>query len=407
MTIASSFRPVGAPYDDVYSVLRKSREEEPVFYSEELQSWVVTRYDDIMDMLNDPTFTNEGTLSGFNYEPETEAILSSGINWNQTAHINGVEGAEHSRFKKILLPILSPKRQRGLEPMVREIAVDLIEGFRDKGSCEFINEFAYLLPILTMFRFIGFNEQEDDLEQLAKWSGSTFKMWLTPMDAEEQKECAQQAVNYQRYIRDKLDDRRRNPRDDLMTEMVTAMDRGEIDLSEDELVLMYIFTFIGAGHETTMAQLGNALYQLLKEPERWQFLLENLDNVDDVVEESIRYDGSVLCWYRRVAEDTEFKGFQLKQGQFVVMAFGSGNHDECRFEDAESYCPVRANRERPLTFSRGRHFCLGAPLARLEVQVALQELAQRLPGIRLTPGQQISMAPSVATRAIERLEVEW
>lgn len=407
MTIASRFQPVGAPFGEVYDVLKTAREQEPVFYSEELQSWVVTRYDDISAMLADPSFTAEGTLSGFNYEAETEAILSTGINWNETAHINGVEGQEHERFKRILLPILSPKRLRQLEPMVREIAVELIEGFKDKRRCEFISEFAYLLPILTMFRFIGFNRQEDDLEELAKWSGSTFKMWLTPMEPEEQRDCARQAVEYQRYIRDKLDDRRRNPRDDLITEMVTAMDRGEIDLSEDELVLMYIFTFIGAGHETTMAQLGNTLYQLLKEPERWQFLLDNPDNMDDVVEETIRYDSSVLCWYRRVATDTQFKGFEFKQGQFVIMAFGSGNHDECKFKEAESYCPVRPNRERPLTFSQGRHFCLGAPLARLEVRVALEELTQRLPQIRLTPGQSIELAPSVATRALERLEVEW
>ena len=89
------------------------------------------------------------------------------------------------------------------------------------------------------------------------------------------------------------------------------------------------------------------------------------------------------------------------------MMFGSGNHDERKFENPETYCPVRPNRERPLTFSRGRHFCLGAPLARLEVRVALQEFAARLPGIRLAPGQSIDMAPSVATRAIEQLDLQW
>ncbi len=407
MTIADSFQPVGAPFDEVYSLYRQARAEEPVFFSRELGCWVVTRYDDIMDMLRDPAFTNEGTLSGFNYEPETEAILSTGINWNTTSHINGVEGDEHRRFKHVLAPILSPVRLRAQESAVRAIAVELIEAFKDRGHCEFMAEFAYLLPILTMFQFIGFNRREDDLEQLAKWSGSTFAIWLTPMAPAEQKECALQAVEYQRYIRDKLNDRRRNPRDDLITEMVQAMDHGEIDLNEDELILMYIFTFIGAGHETTMAQLGNTMYQLLLEPGRWQSLLDNPRMVADVVEETIRYDASVVAWYRRVAEDTEFRGFPMKRGEFVVMMFGSGNHDERKFEQPGTYCPVRPNRERPLTFSRGRHFCLGAPLARLEVRVALEEFAARLPGIRLAPGQPIDMAPSVATRAIKRLELQW
>ena len=189
--------------------------------------------------------------------------------------------------------------------------------------------------------------------------------------------------------------------------MVQAMDRGDIEISEDELVLMYIFTFIGAGHETTMAQLGNSVYQLLREPSRWDYLKQHPDHVEDVVEETIRYDGSVIGWYRRVARDTEFLGHALKEGEFVVMAFGSGNHDECRFASPEDYCPVRENRQRPLTFSQGRHFCLGAPLARLELKVALEELATRLPDLSLVPGQEITMAPSVATRVIERLELQW
>jgi len=407
MTVVEEFNPVGMPFEDVYSALERAREEQPVFYSKAMQAWVVTRYDDIKSMLDDPVFTVEGTLSGFNYESETEAILSTGINWNQTPHIAGAEGEDHARLKKVLLPILNPPRLRALEPVVREITVDLIERFQGRGHCEFMAEFAYLLPIYTVFRFIGFNPEDDDLDQLARWSGNTFKIWLTPMEPEEQKACARDAVDYQEYIRAKINDRRKHPRDDLMTEMVQQMDRGEIEMTEDELVLMYIFTFIGAGHETTMAQLGNSVYQLLREPERWQSLKDNPEQVDDVVEETIRYDGSVLCWYRRVAADTQFLGHALKEGEFVVMAFGSGNHDTCKFADPESYCPVREHRQRPLTFSQGRHFCLGAPLARLEVKVALQELSQRLPDLAMVPEQSIKLAPSVATRALERLDLQW
>lgn len=407
MDLAKDFNPVGSPFDAVYAELARAREEQPVFFSDVLQAWVVTRYDDIKTMLADPVFTVEGTLTGFNYEPETEAILSSGINWNTTAHIAGAEGEEHARLKKILMPILSPKRLRALEPVVREITTELVERFRDRGRCEFMSEFAYLLPIYTVFRFIGFDPADDDLDQLARWSGNTFKIWLTPMEPDEQKQCAQDAVDYQAYIRAKINDRRTNPREDLMTEMVRAMDAGEIDLSEDELVLMYIFTFIGAGHETTMAQLGNSVYQLLREPARWENLKAHPEQLEDIVEETIRFDGSVLGWYRRVARDTEFLGHRFAEGQFVVMAFGSGNHDACKFADPESYCPVRENRERPLTFSQGRHFCLGAPLARLEVQVALDELSRRLPDLRLAPDQSITLAPSVATRTIESMELRW
>ncbi|MEM8497141.1 MAG: cytochrome P450 [Pseudomonadota bacterium] len=407
MTIATDFNPVGMSFDDVYNALKNMREEQAIFFSEPLQAWVVTRYDDIRAMLDNPAFTVEGTLQGFNYDAETEAILSSGINWNETAHIAGAEGEEHARLKKILLPILNPRRLRALEPVVRELAIELIERFRGDGHCEFMSAFAYLLPIYTVFRFIGFDSAEDDLDQLARWSGNTFKIWLTPMAPEEQKQCARDAVDYQNYIRRKINDRRKNPRDDLMTEMVLAMDRGDIDISEDELVLMYIFTFIGAGHETTMAQLGNSVYQLLRKRDRWENLTSQPDDILDIVEETIRYDGSVLGWYRRVGQDTDFLGQQLNKGDFVVMAFGSGNHDPSQFSEPENYCPIRQHRKRPLTFSQGRHFCLGAPLARIEVKVALEELSQRLPQLRLTADQSIKLAPSVATRVIERLELQW
>ena len=182
MSIAEDFNPVGQPFEDVYAVLQRAREEQPIFYAEALQAWVVTRYDDIRAMLDDPVFTVEGILTGFNYEPETEAILSTGINWNEMAHIAGAEGEEHARLKKILLPILNPRRLRALEPVVREIAVELIERFRRRGRCEFMAEFAHLLPIYTVFRFIGFDRADDDLDQLARWSSNTFKMWLTPME---------------------------------------------------------------------------------------------------------------------------------------------------------------------------------------------------------------------------------
>lgn len=407
MSIASEFNPVGADFEGFYSSARRAREEQPVFFSEQLNAWVVTRYDDIIEMLGNPVFTVEGILSGFNYDPQTEAILSTGINWNETPHIAGAEGEDHLRLKKILQPVLAPKRLRAFEPEIRDLANKLIDRFIDRGHCEFIHEFCYLLPLLTMFRYIGFREDEYDLEQLSVWSTNTFKIWLTPMSVEEQLQCARDAVDYQNYFRAKVNERRKAPRDDLMTEMVNAMDSGEMDISEDELVLMFIFTFIGAAHETTMAQIGNTVHQLLSVRERWQALLDHPERAEAIVEETIRLDGSVVCWYRRVAEDVDFKGFHLKKGDFVLMAFGSGNHDESKFKDPEAYCPFRDKGPTLLTFSQGRHFCLGAPLARIEVRIALEELSRRLPGLRLqAPGDAVFF-PSVATRALAKLNLEW
>ena len=408
MSIAQEFNPVGASFDDIYKQLAAARAEEPVFYSEQLQCWVVTRYDDVLAVLNDAeNFTVEDILSGFNYSEEASNILSEGINWNETQHVTVVDGSEHVRLRSIIQNVLSPRRFREMEPVLRGLANELIDRFAAQGECEFIEDYAYPLPILAVFRLIGFNESDEDMKKLQQWSDDTFKMWLTPMEPDEQAVCARHAVDFQNYIRAKIHDRRANPQGDVMSAMVQQMDSGEVQITEDELVLIFIFNLIGAGHETTKAQLGNMMYQLLREPARWQAFVDDPSSAEAVAEESIRFDGSVITWYRRAAKNVNFKGHDIKANDFVLMAFGSANHDDSKFDNASSFCPVHGKKPVSLTFSQGKHFCLGAPLARMELRVTLEELAKRLPGLRMKPGQEIVYDPAVATRSLSALQLEW
>lgn len=411
MDFSAGFRPVAAKFEDVYGFLKEARTSEPVFFAEQFHCWVLTRYDDIRNALLDRDhFTTEGVLSGLNhhYGPKTNAVLAGGVDWRTVKHTQNTEGKDHERNRMFLRSILYPARFRLMEPIVREIVTNNIDAMIAQGKrCEFVKEFAYPLPILTVFRVIGFNEKEEDMERLKLWSDQTFRMWLTPMSDEEQMVCAQDAVSFQHCIRQKMQDRRREPRDDLMTEALRAVDSGESDLSDDELILMFTLSLIGAGHGTTMAQLTSMMWQLLQHRERWQYLLDNPQNIPDIAEELIRYDPAALGWYRFVTNDITIRGKQLKKGDMVFMAMGSGNRDEEKFEDPESFCPVRPKRAKPLTFSQGHHFCPGADLARMELRIALEELSKRLPSIRLVPGQEVEYFPSLPTRGINRLEVEW
>jgi cytochrome P450 len=232
-------------------------------------------------------------------------------------------------------------------------------------------------------------------------------MWLTPMSDEEQAKCARNAVQFQHYIREKMQQCRLDPRDDLMTELVRAADTGESNFTDDELILMFTLSLIGAGHGTTMAQITSMMYQLLRDPERWQYVLDNPQDIPEIVEEVIRFDPAALGWYRFVTKDVSIQGKLLKKGDMLFMALGSGNHDEKKFTDPESFCPVREHRVKPLTFTQGIHFCPGADLARMELRIALEQLSKRLPDIRITPGQDIEYFPSLPTRGINRLELEW
>jgi cytochrome P450 len=409
MGAATQFNPVGLSFADLYALFRRMRVSDPVYHWAEYDCWVFSRYDDIVAILKDRRFSNEGSLEVMNnsYCPEARAILGQGINWNKTLQVNGAEGETHARLRSVIQAILTPRRFQAMEPSIRRMVTNLIDSFVGRGACDLAADFCYPLPVQVIFDVIGFRREEEDLRQLQTWSDDMFRLWLTPMQDEDQVRCAEHSIQFQRYIRAKIADRRRNPRDDLLTEFVRKLDEGSSRLTEDELVLLFPMNLIGAGHETTKAQLSNTIYQLLVDGERWREVVARPEIIPNVVEEGLRLDGSVVAWYRTTVEPVEVAGATLPQGAKVIMLFGAANHDEAKFSDPESYCPARGIRNGHLTFSAERHFCLGAPLARLEMKVALEELARRMPTLRLAPDAKIEYVPAVATRVIQSLPVEW
>jgi cytochrome P450 len=409
MVAATQFNPVGLSFADLYALFARMRETSPVYYWAEYDCWVFSRYEDIVAILKDRRFSNEGSLEVMNnsYCPEARAILGQGINWNTTLQVNGAEGETHTRLRSVMQAILTPRRFQAMEPTIRRMVTGLIDSFIGRGRCDLAADLCYPLPVEVIFDVIGFRREEEDLKQLQTWSDDMFRLWLTPMSEADQVRCAEHSIQFQRYIRDKIADRRRNPRDDLLTEFVRKLDEGSSKLTEDELVLLFPMNLIGAGHETTKAQLANTIYQLLVDGARWRDVVARPEIIPNVVEEGLRLDGSVVAWYRTTVEPVEIAGAKLPGKAKVIMLFGAANHDAAKFADPESYCPARGIRNGHLTFSAERHFCLGAPLARLEMKVALEELAKRIPTLRLVPGAKIEYVPSVATRVIESLPVEW
>lgn len=410
MGIAQKFQPIGASHEALYTFLKEARSVEPVFHWEEQDVWVVTRYQDCQKVLSDGEhFTAEGNLEVLNgeYCPEAKQILSGSVDWITTPQLNGTEGERHTRLRGVMQKILTPQRFREMEPLVRANVTRLIDSFIADGHCDLVSQFSYPLPVFVIFDIIGFKADEEDLPQLQKWSDDTFRLWLVPLSPEEQVTCARHAVQFQDYMRGKIADRRANPRNDLLTQFVKELDAGDPKLSEDELIIMFPMNLIGAGHETTKSAIGNAMYHLLAEPSRWAEVLQNPSLIPSIIDETLRWDGSVFAWYRTVTKEVEIGGKTLPVGARVIAALGSANHDEAKFDQPEQFCPARHNKPAHLTFSFGRHFCLGAPLARMELQIAIEEIARRLPNLRLKPGQDIVYEASVATRTLKQLELEW
>ncbi|ATE66211.1 cytochrome P450 [Rhizorhabdus dicambivorans] len=406
----NEFEPAGASFEEVYGFLAEARDKAPIFWSEKHQGWIVTRYDDVVKIARSGAFTVENALQaaqGGAYCPEAARILGTGVDWNKTRHVQSGDGPDHARFRRAIMGVINPKRLREMQPIVDGLVERLIDGFIARGSCEYVSEFAYPLAMLTTLNLIGFNEAEDDMSHFPVWIDDTFRLLLAALTEEEQVSAAKNAVAFQDYIRAKIVARRENPKDDLLSDILAELSSGRANLTEDELVIMFTHSFVGAGHETTKLALTNTIYHLLEKRERWNALLANPDRVSDFVEESLRFDAPLLAWFRYCTEDSEIGGQTIRKGDKVVMMLGSANHDAGKYGDSEQFCPFRGEAVPHMTFNTGKHFCAGAPLARMELNAALAHLSRRIPSLRLKPDQAISYVPNFGSRVITALQLEW
>lgn len=404
------FEPAGASFEDVYDFLAETRETSPIFFSQKHQGWMVTRYDHVAQVLKSPNFTVENILQAAQngaYCPEAARILGNGVDWNLTRHVQSDDSPEHARFRRAIMGVINPKRLREMEGVVLGLVDQLIDAFIDRGHCEYVGEFAYQLSMLTTLNLIGFKDGEDDMSRFPLWVDDTFRLLLAQLTEDEQIAAAKNAVEFQDYIRAKIVARRESPQDDLLSDILRDLSTGASSFTEDELVIMFTHSFVGAGHETTKLALTNSVFHLLDQRARWELLVADPSKVSGFAEESLRYDPPLLAWFRYCTADTQVGDETIKAGDKVMIMLGSANHDAAKFSDSENFCPFRPEKTANMTFSAGKHFCIGAPLARIELNTALKRLAERIPSLRLKPDQEIAYAPSFGNRAITSLQLEW
>jgi cytochrome P450 len=209
-----------------------------------------------------------------------------------------------------------------------------------------------------------------------------------------------------RYVFDLAERRHREPGNDLASDLVRAVEAGEAPLSAVEVAAMLV-VLIMAGFETTVRLLGSCLNALLTERRHWQMILDDPARIPAIVEETLRFAGSAMSTFRRATEDVELLGVTVPNAALVQVLMASANHDEAVFPDADAFDPDRTAPAGHLAFGQGPHFCIGAPLARLETRVALEQLSRRLPSLRLVPGQPVRYRPGMLIRGPEELTVEW
>jgi cytochrome P450 len=263
---------------------------------------------------------------------------------------------------------------------IQQIVDDLLEAVQAKGQMDVIHDLAYPLPIIVIAEMLGLPAEER--KRFKEWSDDLFAViGLVRHSPNLMDRASQSLAEMTDYVTTLSKERRLRPREDLLTALVTVVDEGE-RLTQEELVAN-VGLLLAAAHETTTNLIGNGVLALLQNPEQMQILRENPALVTAAVEEMLRYDNPVQIVYRSATEDVEMDGQRLGKGQLVNLILGAANRDPALYSEPDRF-DITRNESRHVGFGLGIHFCLGAPLARLEGQIAFTTLLRRFPQLRRT-----------------------
>jgi cytochrome P450 len=377
-----AFDPTAAGFlADPYSTLAALREETPVFYEEELDRWFVTRHAEVRACLRDRrlgrNFRHVGTEQEFGaqqLDPRRQAFWDT-ERWS----LLWLEPPEHTRIRKLVAAAFTPRSVEGLRGPADELARELLKPHLGR-RLELLRDYAQPFSIAVICRMLGV--PTDRAGDLLDWSHAMVKMYEFDTSEEQAEAATRAADEFREYVLSLIEERRREPRDDMVTRLVEARAEGK-RLSDAEIVST-IIVLLNAGHEATVNTLGNGAYALLGHPEQWARLVVGKVSPAQAVEELIRWDPPLQLFERWVLEDgVEVAGQPVPRGQKLALLFGSANRDPRVFPEPDRFDIARENAAEHIGFGGGIHVCIGAPLARIELEASLRALVEQAPGLEL------------------------
>lgn len=394
---------------DPYPVLSKARREVPVFFVPDYDMWCVTRYEDIETVLRDTeTYTSADFVGMPEFPPEIAEQLPEGHPLEGT--LAAVDPPEHTRIRRIAQKAFSARQAMARSDEIRALAHGLIDGFADQGKADLATAYCNQLPIRVVAPVLGIPSEEG--AELYKWAMEAVVLVANgeKLPADLLLEYGRDQVAFDRYIRELIAERRRNPRgdDDLITTMIfTEAEDGQPALSDHEIVGV-VASSISAGGDTSATTIAHCVRLLLSDRTAWEEVVADPSLVPSVVEEALRLRPAAISLRRRATRGTVLDGVEIPEGARLFLHIGSGSHDEAVFERPEEFDLHRPNAHQHLAFGKWTHFCLGAALARTEVRIGLEALVDRLPSLRLVPGHELQYFPSMqAVPVTGGLVVEW
>lgn len=387
------------------------RVDQPVFRVPGTLLHLVTRHDLFAPILRDTTtFSNRFGSTGESPDPETLARLAEiqATGWPQVPTMLTEDPPAHTRYRGTVAPAFTPRRIKALEPAVREVCREVVAACAGAGNLDVVRRLAVPIPVRVIAEVL--NVPDDRLDDFKRWSDDSTVAIGASVEADARLAAQRGIVEFQHYFADQLDRRRHSPEDDLLSVLVQSRvegDDGEPRALDTAEMLSIVQQLLVAGNETTTKLLTEAVRLLAEHPGAWAQLRDDpAGTAPAVVEEALRLATPTQGMFRVVTRDTEVDGVSIPAGSKLVLVYAAANRDPAIFPEPDSFDLDRANLRDHLAFGRGIHFCIGAPLARLEATVAVEELASGVAEIRLDPGNDFAYEPSFLLRGLKRLDAE-
>ncbi len=374
------FNPTDASFlANPYPKYKELRQENPIYYYENWDKWIITRYADINSLLRDKR------LGRVIYHLKDERFITTpnpehaAFDAIQDGSLLELEPPDHTRIRQVVHEVFTPKHVRLLSSKIQDISKKMVDNIIDKKEFNLITDFAEILPVTVISELLGVPEA--DRSKLVPWSKDIIGMFEPEKTKEIEQKAVQAAQGFADYIRYLMAKKSKNPNDDLISRLVEINKTNPERISESEIVANAIL-FLNAGHEAVVNVIGNGVYALLRYPEQFDKLKADINLIDSAIEEMLRYDSPLQFFERYVLEDMDYKSVSWKKGEKLCLFYASANHDEEVFAKPEAF-DIERNPNPHISFGLGLHFCIGAPLARLELNSALRELITRMPNIKL------------------------
>ena len=381
-------------------------EQAPVYFMPDVEAYLVSRYRDVQHVIRHPEIWSNDLLreAGFSMfsHPEAQRVLEEG-GWPRDTRLQSDPPA-HRDYRALVSEAFTAGRVRRLEPLIREAARDALEQMAEGQECEFISTFAAGLPIRVMTSLLGL--PTEDAPQIKFWSDA----WVEPLSGaltkEREIEVARLGIELQQYLAGWMERKQATPTDDVLSALANARFPSGEALPMAEKMGLAEHVIVG-GHETATSALASGLVLLIEHPEVAAALRAEPSLMKNFVEEVLRLESPSQGFFRYAMQEGEVAGVKIPRGSMVHVRFAAANRDPEVFPDPDRLDLNRSNAGAHMAFSQGEHHCLGAPLARLELQVAFEELLARFEDFELVPGTTLQHLPGLALRTLESLPVRY